>query len=112
MASLETVAKNIKDLLDEGLEWVAIYKEGRSWNYHNFFPTDGSYDDGYELDEDDLVELYKAGATDGKAICINGFYMAIDNMPVYRIIDKIEYFYNNRLNQLDSDFLKCMVVNE
>lgn len=111
MASLETISKNIKEILDDGIAYVAIYKDGRSWNYYPFIPDNGSYDDGYELYEDDMFELYRIVNCDYKAICVCGYYYAFDNLPVYKIMEKIKYNYDNRLNQLDGDFLQCMVSN-
>ena len=107
MASLKEIVKTYKDEIVDGIAWVTIYKEGRSWKIETAFPEEGSYDDGYEFYDYDHEAMKKAFETDKKAICINGYYCGFGkDFTAKEIEDKIFYFYTMRFNQL-SDFLQC-----
>lgn len=111
MASLKQIVKRYRDEINEGIAWVAIYKEGRSWNAYAVWPEDGGYDEGYILYSEDVQALQKIADTDCKAICINGYYMGFgDDFTNVEIENKLLYFYEMRLNQLKADFLDCFVI--
>ena len=104
--TLKNLTKEIKEVIQEGIFWIVVWKEGRSWQYFSFFPENGSYDEGFNLAYDDMEFLKQIARKDYKAICFNGYYMGLgeeDTLP--QIENKILYFYINRLNQLNGDFL-------
>lgn len=110
MASLKDVVKREYDTIADGIAWVAIYKNGRSWESSSFWEKDGSYDDGLIFEEEDMKELRKISEVDKKAICINGYYMGFgDDFTLQEMEAKILWIYNERLNQLQGDFLGCLV---
>lgn len=108
--TLKKIIKEIKYAIQEGISWIAVWKEGRSWKYFLFFPENGSYDEGFNLAYDDMEFLKQIATKDHKAICFNGYYMGFgeeDTLP--QIENKILYLYTNRLNQLNGDFLGSLV---
>ena len=111
MASLRDVVKQYRDEIIDGIQWVVIFKEGRSWDARYFCVEDGDYDNGYIFDKKDYAEMQRIAQLDHKAICINGYYMGFgEDFTLRNIEDKILYFYDGRMNTLAGDFLDCMVI--
>lgn len=113
MADLRKIIKENYNAIVEGIAWVVIYKEGKSWNCGYFYPEGGSYDEGYILSPEDTEKLEDISDRDYKAICINGYYMGFgeDNTPK-EVADKVLWMYENRRNQLKGDFIDGFVVNK
>lgn len=106
MASLKDIIKEEYSTIAEGIAWVAIYKDGRSWKSASFWEEDGSYDEGLVFSNDDMEELRNISQIDHKAICINGYYMGFgEDFTLKEMEDKILWMYTERLNQLKGDFL-------
>ena len=106
MASLKEVVKSNYDEIIDGIAWVAIYKQGRSWECACFWQEDGSYDEGLVFSADDMEELRSISQIDPKAICINGYYMPFGaDFTQKEVENKILWMYTERLNQLKGDFL-------
>lgn len=109
--TLKNLVKESRDFITDGIAWVAIWKEGRSWKYDYFYESDGSYDEGLVFDCDDMDRFETIASKDHKAICLNGYYMGFGQEDTLQEIEnKILYFYLKRLNQLSGDFLDCMVI--
>ena len=72
MASLKEIIKNEYFTIADGIAWVTIYKEGRSWKCDYFYEESGNYDEGLVFSKDDIEELQRISKVDHKAICING----------------------------------------
>lgn len=106
MASLKDIIKSDYDIIADGIAWVVIYKEGRNWESDYFYEESGSYDDGLVFSSDDMEELRNIAKMDHKAICINGYYMGFGyDFTQKEMENKILWMYNERLNQLQGDFL-------
>ena len=106
MASLKDIIKEEYSTIADGIAWVAIYKEGRSWKSDYFYEESGSYDEGLVFSADDMEELRRISRVDNKAICINGYYMGFgEDFTLKEMEDKILWMYTERLNQLKGDFL-------
>lgn len=113
MASLKQIVKEYRDEIVDGIAWVAIYKVGRSWCAECAWPENGGYDEGYVFDADDLEAFESIAKIDHKAICFNGYYMGFgEDFTNEEIENKVLYFYEGRMNQLQGDFLDCMVIKE
>lgn len=111
MASLKQVIKDNRDEIRDGIAWVVIYKEGRSWNAEAFWQEDGCYDEGLVFGAENYARLNELAVIDPKAICINGYYiLPAEDLTLAEIEEKVWYFYMERRNQLQGDFLDCMVV--
>lgn len=124
MASLRNVIKDYIAEIRDGIAWVAIYKDGRSWEAKAFYPESGSYEHGFVFSNTVFEEMMSISKTDHKAICVNGQYCDVFGLnfdagdeadrlggfPIDKIEDKLLYFYEARLTQLHGDFLNCMVI--
>ncbi len=106
MASIRELVRRHGDEIRNGIAWVAVWKQGRSWEAESFYCEDGSYDDGYTFSSEDMVRMSEIIKIDHKAIMVNGYYT---NCGVYTddgaatiadMIGGIEWNYYNRYNQL------------
>lgn len=106
MASLKNIVRDECSTITNGIAWVVIYKDGRSWKSNYFYPESGDYDNGYIFSDEDMEELQRISETDPKAICVNGYYMPFsEDFTLQEMENKILWMYQNRLNQLQGDFL-------
>lgn len=111
MSSLRGLIGECWEELMNGVAWIAIYKDGRSWQAEAFYPESGDYEDGYVLSKDDYEEIERISGIDHKAICVNGYYMGFgEDFTLKELETKILYFYENRLNQLQGDFIGGLAV--
>lgn len=107
MASLKNIVKEEYSTIADGIAWVAIYKEGRSWKCNYFYPDSGSYDDGYVFTDEDMKELQNISETDPNAIFINGYYMGFgEDFTLREMEQRILWMYTTRINQLRGDYLE------
>lgn len=110
MSSLKEIIKEEYSTIADGIAWVTIYKEGRSWKYDYFYEESGSYDEGLVFPDEDIEELRRISKIDPKAICINGYYMGFgEDFTLQEMENKILWMYTERLNQLNGDFLGSLV---
>lgn len=110
MSSLKEIVKENRDEIVEGMAWVVIWKNGRSWNCESFWEESGSYEDGYEFLSEDIKQMNDISKIDPKAIAVNGYYMGFgEDFTMEELENKILYFYESRLNQLNGDFLGHLV---
>lgn len=110
MSSLREIIKFNRNEIVEGMAWVVIWKNGRSWNCECFWEGSGSYEDGYEFLHEDIKQMNEISKIDPKAIVVNGYYMGFgEDFTIEDIENKILYFYKSRLNQLNGDFLGHLV---
>lgn len=110
MASLKEVIRENRNEIVEGMAWVVIWKNGRSWNCECFWEESGSYEDGYEFRSEDVKQMNEISKIDSKAIAMNGYYMAFgEDFTLEELENKILLLYESRLNQLRGDFLGCLV---
>lgn len=102
-----------------GVAWVAIYKDGRSWQAETFYPEGGDIENGLVFTAEDYREMERIVCVDHKAIYLNGNYFGglADHFPdgligfsLDKLVDEVLYLYEARLHQFKGDFLECMVV--
>lgn len=78
MASLRNCAGSIREEAADGICWIALWKEGRSWNVETVWPEDMDYDKGTMVLELDYLErLQEIMRVDQSAILVNGYYSNI-----------------------------------
>ena len=78
MASLINCARSIREEAADGICWIALWKEGRSWNIETVWPDDLFYDKGIMvLEEDALKRIREIMTVDSSAILVNGYYCNI-----------------------------------
>ncbi len=112
MASLRNIIREYRENIADGIAWVVIYKEGRSWKGNAFWPDGGDYEDGFIFDKGDLEQMVEIAKAYPKAICINGYFNGIgEDFTLADMETKVLHFYETRRLQLNADFLDCMVCN-
>ena len=75
MASIRKCAADVFDVAKDGIGWIALWKEGRSWKVSTIFPeTDDYFKNTIEVSEDDMSEIISILAIDQNAILVNGYY--------------------------------------
>lgn len=78
MASLRNCARSIREEAADGICWIALWKEGRSWKVDTVCPDDFYPDQGVMvLWSDDLERLREIMKADHSAILVNGYYSNI-----------------------------------
>lgn len=106
MASLKQIIKENRDMITEGIAWVVIYKEGKSWKAEYYYEESGSYDEGLIFSKDDTAKLHRIAEIDANAICINGYYMGFgENYTLLETEEKVLWMYLSSRNLLKYDFL-------
>lgn len=78
MASLRNCARYIREEAADGIAWIALWKEGRSWKVEAIFPDDFYLESGsMVLFSEDLAIVREAMKADPNAIFVNGYYSNI-----------------------------------
>lgn len=118
MASIRAIATEFNNDIQDGICWVAIWKNGRSW-CGEFFYDDcrGSYEDGYYFSKEDIWKMEAIMNEDSNAIMINGYYTNCGTdenrqVPVSDIINCIEWNYYNHYNTLRHFYEGWVIKNE
>lgn len=105
MAAIREIARRYNDEIQDGIAWVAIWKNGRSWEAEAFWEEGGDYDGGYFFSSDDMERMEEILKVDRKAIMINGYYtncgtVEDERVSIESVVSGIEWNYYNRYNQL------------
>ena len=98
MANLRDTVKDYQEELRDGIAWVAIWREGRSWNAKYFY-----------LDLDDTIfpedksQLEEIKSIDPAAVILNGYYCGhLDkDMSLDELTAGVRYHYENSMNDID-----------
>lgn len=100
MASLKDIAAERYDDIADGMAWVAVYKNKRSWESSVFWETD-NYGEGTDFSEEDIAEMKQILQTDCFAICINGYQMGFGpDLTKKETADKLLWMYGKHFNML------------
>ena len=98
MAAINKIAREYADDIRDGIAWVIIWKDGRSWNATSVWLT---IDDTFEPDDMDTVkEILEA---DPSAVMLNGYYCGHfgEDMTAAEIEAGIRWHYENGYNLLN-----------
>ena len=98
MASLRDTVKDYQDELRDGIAWVAVWKQGRSWNAE-YFHLD--MDD--TLYPEDRSRLEEIKSIDPAAVILNGYYCGHlgEDMSLDELTAGVRYHYENSMNDID-----------
>ena len=97
MASLRDVVSEYQDDLQNGIAWLAFWREGRSWQAEAFH---------LDLDDtlypEDRARLAEIQAADPRAIVVNGYYSGYlgEEMNVAELAAGVRHHYDNGLNNI------------
>lgn len=110
--TLRDVVKQYFYELDDGISWILIYKDGRSWFGVSLYTDDVDYNlsDGFSFSEPAMKLLHEVYQTDKNTILVNGYYMNIgwsetERNTIQRFVDGIKRqyelsIYNHQLEYL------------
>lgn len=73
MASIRIEAQDVLDIARDGIGWIALWKNGRSWRTFTFWPDITSEND-LVFEDYELEGLQNILAIDSRAILVNGYY--------------------------------------
>ena len=86
----------------DGICWLAVWKENKTWQYDIFWPMD--VDDTEPVFEpDDMPRLQDIHDIDSGAILVNSYYSNIgpyEDMTIRSLQDGLSWCYNERHNLL------------
>ena len=103
MASLRDVVSEYQDDLQNGIAWLAFWREGRSWQAEAFH---------LDLDDtlypEDRARLAEIQAADPQAVVVNGYYSGYlsEEMGVTELATGVRHHYDNGLNNI-SPFIEA-----
>ena len=111
------VVSQVRDILNDGIGWVAVYKDGRGWDWKAFYEESGTYERGYVFSSDDMDLMREILKIDGGASMLNGWYCNCGASPEREsgygtnaaIADGIEWNRFSGLNRLDVFFDEYIV---
>ena len=108
MAALKDVIKAEYEVISDGMAWVVIYKNGRSWESATFWEED-NYGDCVDFCKEDIEEMKTIAQIDSNAICINGYQMGFGyDLSRAQTENKVLWMYSSHLNQLRGDFISAL----
>lgn len=106
--TLRQLVKELFNELDDGLSWVLIYKDGKSWFGLSLYFDDIDYNlyDGFTFSKSAMKLLCEVYEIDKNAILVNGYYTNIgwsetDRNTIQHFIDGIRYQYELFDHQLE-----------
>lgn len=73
MASLKSIVKDHADEFRDGIAWIAVWKEGRSWKSQSI-SAEGYAE--FTGDFDEALEIHSIIAVDPDAVVLNGYYLS------------------------------------
>ena len=100
--NMRELARETIEEMRDGICWLAVWKENKTWQYQEFWPMD--VDDTEPIFEpEDMPRLAEIHDVDEKAIMVNSFYSNIgpyETMTIRSLQDGLAWTYNSRLNNL------------
>lgn len=114
MSTLIELARNTAEDIRDGIAWVVVWKEGRSWESKSFW-LDSNTD---MFDSGDIEEIEAILKTDKNAVMVNGYYSGgfgdweNRKMPIETIKSGIAYHYDNGHNLVLNEYENWKMKNE
>lgn len=100
MAGIREIARQYKDVIMDGIAWVAIWKEGKSWKAQDFWLNT----DTDKIEDEDMDMARDIVAADARAIFINEYFCAhMGEGKLEDIVNGIRFFYENGYNTLEDN---------
>lgn len=97
MAGIREIARQYRDEIMDGIAWVAIWKEGKSWKAQAFWLNT----DTDKIEDEDMSIARDIVAADANAIFINEYYCAhMGEGKLEEIVAGIKLFYEEGWNTL------------
>lgn len=74
MASIRTEAQDVLDTARNGIGWIAVWKNGRSWRAMTFWPDDIDESGNPTFDDFDMEGLRNIVKMDSGAVIVNSYW--------------------------------------
>lgn len=104
MSSLNHLAHEYLTDAQDGIAWIVLYKQGRSWHADCYYiKYDENTDQFTDLAPDVIADLRRVLAADPHAIIVNSYYDnlgPVDGMTWRTLADALRWQYESRYNQL------------
>lgn len=108
MASIREIARDYLDDAQCGIQWIAVWKTGRSWHGKNFCPADVTRNGFPTWEEEDLESLREIADADPHAVILNGYYHNLgdpDEMTAETLAKFLRWQYEDNNGYVISDYL-------
>lgn len=110
MASLKEAARSVISEARDGICWIAVYKDGRSWNAECVWID---YDERSKcfqnVDSEDVARCCEILSIDPDAVLVNGYYCNIgplEEMTVQTLADGLRFQYETVGGSTLADFVE------
>lgn len=107
MASIREAAQNVLEEARDGIAWIAVWREGRSWNSETFWPTDfDEMTNRFTFYDEDRIRLEAIVEADELAAFVNGYYCnlgGVDDMTRDSLADALRWQYEGGHARLSDD---------
>lgn len=104
MSSLNQLTREYLTDAQNGIAWLVLYKQGRSWHIDSrYIKYDADTDQFTDLAPDVIADLRRVLAVDPHAIIVNSYYDnlgPVDEMTWRTLADALRWQYESRYNQL------------
>lgn len=100
MAKLYDVAKELKDVAEEGIGWLLVWREGHGWKGIAVWPDYDEDTDSMTFQPDELAVVEKVVEDDEDAILVNSYVhnLGVEDYRVgsARLEDNLRYHYKHK----------------
>lgn len=107
MASIRAVAKEWINEAREGIAWIAIWKDGKSWDGYAYYPEDVNRDGVPTWGTEDKEELREIAVKDGNAILVNAYWHnlgSVEDMTIETLANALRWQYEDAKAGLIADY--------
>lgn len=97
MASLRMAAQNVLDIARDGIGWIALWKDGRSWSSMSFWPDYNEKSGNFVFEDFEQEQLQHIAKIDSHAILVNGWFHNLgspDAMTRDSLADALRWQYD------------------
>jgi len=103
MASLRQATRDVIDIAREGIGWIILYRQGKSWCSTYCYPE---YDDNtgrLDFSEEEDLDIEGITTIDPEAIIVNSYYCnlgSVEDMTINSLADALLWQYEECGNKL------------
>lgn len=109
MASIRQVAREWIDEARGGIAWIAVWKNGKSWNGYAYYPGDVSREGNPTYGAEDKAELEEIANADANAIIVNAYWHnlgSVEDMTSQSLANALRWQYEEARANLVTENIK------
>lgn len=80
MANIQEMTRSVFHEAQEGVAWIAVWKESRSWCAESFWPDFDGETGTFKADKDCIGRLEVIASDDPDAVFLNGYHCNLGSM--------------------------------